>query len=62
MNKFIQITQVRSSIGCLPKHRLTLRSLGLKHINQIVIHKDTPSIRGMIKLIYYMITVKGIYK
>ncbi|VFP87906.1 50S ribosomal protein L30 [Candidatus Erwinia haradaeae] len=58
MSKTIQITQTRSSIGCLPKQKATLLGLGLRRIHQTVEHNDTPSIRGMINAISHMISIK----
>ncbi|BGI50750.1 MAG: 50S ribosomal protein L30 [Arsenophonus endosymbiont of Ceratovacuna japonica] len=57
MTRNIKITQVRSSIGCLPKHKATLIGLGLRHIGHTVERRDTPDIRGMINLILYMVKV-----
>ncbi|WWO99850.1 MAG: 50S ribosomal protein L30 [Candidatus Dasytiphilus stammeri] len=57
MANFIKITQVRSAIGRLPKHRATLRALGLRHIGHTVEREDTPSVRGMLHHIYYMIKI-----
>ena len=54
----IKITQVRSLIGRLPKHRRTVRALGLKRINHTVVQKDTPEIRGMIKQVGYLVKVE----
>lgn len=58
MSKVIKITQIRSSIGCLPKHKLTLRGLGLRRVGSTVQVTDTLAIRGMINAIYYMIKVE----
>ncbi|VFP78645.1 50S ribosomal protein L30 [Candidatus Erwinia haradaeae] len=58
MVKIIQVTQTKSSIGCLPKHKATLLGLGLRRINQTVERNDTPSIRGMVNSISHMITIK----
>ncbi|MGP1958654.1 MAG: 50S ribosomal protein L30 [Arsenophonus sp. NC-CH8-MAG3] len=58
MPKIIKITQLRSSIGRLPKHKATLIGLGLRRIGYTVEHKDTPEIRGMINLISYMVKVE----
>ncbi|MFP3036551.1 MAG: 50S ribosomal protein L30 [Arsenophonus sp. ER-BJ3-MAG3] len=58
MTKIIKITQIRSSIGRLPKHKATLIGLGLRHIGHTVEREDKPSIRGMINLISYMIKVE----
>ncbi|VFP84192.1 50S ribosomal protein L30 [Candidatus Erwinia haradaeae] len=54
----IKITQIRSAIGCLPKHKATLIGLGLRRIHHTVYREDTPSIRGMINVISYMIKVE----
>lgn len=58
MSKIIKITQIRSAIGCLPKHKLTLRGLGLRRIGSTTEIIDTLSTRGMINLIFYMIKVE----
>jgi len=58
MAKTVKITQLKSSIGRLPKHRATLKGLGLRRINHTVELEDTPSVRGMINKVYYMIKVE----
>ena len=58
MSKTVKVTQVKSSIGRLPKHRATLRGLGLRRINHTVELEDTPSVRGMINKVCYMIKVE----
>lgn len=56
--KTIKVTQTKSSIGRLPKHRATLTGLGLRRINHTVELEDTPSVRGMINAVYYMVKVE----
>lgn len=58
MIKTIRITQVKSSIGRLSKHKFTLMGLGLRYIGHTVQREDTPSIRGMIRLISYMLKIQ----
>lgn len=53
----VKVTLVRSSIGALPKHKLCLQGLGLRRINQSVEVEDTPSVRGMINKVSYMVAV-----
>ncbi|MBZ2279096.1 MAG: 50S ribosomal protein L30 [Buchnera aphidicola] len=53
--KNIKITQIKSSIGRLPKHKKTLIGLGLRYIGHSVIHKNTSSLRGMIRKIDYIL-------
>ena len=54
----IKITQIRSIIGRKPKHRRTVRALGLKRIGHTVIQNDTPAIRGMINSVSYLVKVE----
>lgn len=58
MAKTVKVTQIKSSIGRLPKHKATLRGLGLRRINHTVELEDTPSVRGMINAVNYMIKVE----
>ncbi|AWB59026.1 50S ribosomal protein L30 [Colwellia sp. BRX10-3] len=58
MAKTVRITQLKSSIGRLPKHRATLKGLGLRRIRHTVELEDTPSVRGMINQVSYMIKVE----
>ena len=58
MAKTVKVTQVKNSIGRLPKHRATLKGLGLRRINHTVELEDTPSVRGMINSVHYMIKVE----
>ena len=51
------VTQVRSAIGTKPKHRGTLRALGLRGIGQTNTLPDRPEIRGMIARVPHLITV-----
>jgi large subunit ribosomal protein L30 len=53
----ILVTQVKSSIGTKPKHRGTLRALGLRGIGQSNTLPDRPEIRGMIARVPHLITV-----
>jgi len=56
--KQIKVTLVRSPIGFQPKHRECVRGLGLKRMHQVVVLEDTPSIRGMVNKIDYMVRVE----
>ena len=56
-NKTIKVTQTRSSIGRLPKHKATLVGLGLRRIGHTVTLEDTPAVRGMVNAVYYMVKV-----
>jgi len=54
----IKITQVKSKIRCIEKHKRTLEALGLKHPHDVVEHEDTPQIRGMVHSIEYLVRVE----
>lgn len=56
--KTIKVTQTKSVIGRTPKHVATVKGLGLRHIRHTVELEDTPSIRGMIKKVSYMVEVE----
>ncbi|MGF1713380.1 50S ribosomal protein L30 [Photobacterium chitinilyticum] len=58
MANTIKVTQTKSSIGRLPKHKATLRGLGLRRINHTVELEDTACVRGMIAKVYYMVKVE----
>lgn len=60
MSKQLQITLKRSLIGRPEKHRVTVRTLGLRKLNQTVVHNDTPAIRGMVKQVVHLVEVKEI--
>lgn len=57
--KTIKVTQTRSTIGKLPKHCETIKGLGLRKIGHTVEVEDTPSVRGMINQVQYMVKVEG---
>ncbi|MBQ9274141.1 MAG: 50S ribosomal protein L30 [Succinivibrio sp.] len=56
--KTIKVTQIKSIIGRKPKHVATMRGLGLRRIRHTVELEDTPSVRGMIRQVSYMIKVE----
>ena len=54
----LTVTQVRSAIGSKPKHRGTLRALGLGRIGKSNTLPDRPEIRGMIHKVAHLIAVE----
>ena len=54
------VTQTRSSIGTKPKHRGTLRALGLRGIGQSNELPDRPEIRGMIARVPHLVRVEEV--
>ncbi|MDC3179146.1 50S ribosomal protein L30 [Flavobacteriales bacterium] len=53
----IKIKQIRSKIKRPADQKRTLEALGLRRIGQVVEHKVTPSIEGMIKKVEHLITI-----
>ena len=51
----IKIKLVRSPICTPEKHKVIVRALGLKKINQVVERPDTPAFRGMVKMIPHLL-------
>jgi large subunit ribosomal protein L30 len=58
MSAQIKITLVKSTIGRKPKHIEIIKQLGLGKMNSSVLHKDTPSIRGLVNIVDYMLNVE----
>ncbi len=58
MAKKLLVTLVKSPLGRNPKHRRTVKALGLSKIGQTVEHKDKPEIRGMTNTIGYLLNVE----
>ena len=54
----LKVTQVRSGIGAKPKHRGTLRALGLGKIGRTRVFPDRPEIRGMLATVPHLVTVE----
>ena len=57
--KTLKVTLVRSPIGTKQSHRACVRGLGLRKIRQTVELADTPSIRGMIDRVAYLVKCEG---
>jgi large subunit ribosomal protein L30 len=56
----LKVTQVRSAIGTKPKHRGTLRALGLGRIGKSHVLPDRPEIRGMIARVPHLVQVEEV--
>ena len=53
----LQIKYIRSAIGTPPKHKLIIKSLGFKRLNQVVIRVDTPQVRGMVAHVPHLVAI-----
>lgn len=56
--KVIRVTLVRSPIGYTKDQRATANALGLRRLHQTVEHKDSPTLRGMIRKIIHLVQIE----
>ena len=54
----LKVTQIKSGIGTKPKHRGTLRALGLGRIGKSNTLPDRPEIRGMLARVPHLVKVE----
>jgi len=54
----IKVTQIKGSNGRLKNHRACIAGLGLRRIGHTVEVEDTPSVRGMINKVNYLVRVE----
>jgi large subunit ribosomal protein L30 len=55
--KKVKVTQVKSTIGALAKHKACMTGLGLRRIRHTVEVEDTPAVRGMINKVIHLVEV-----
>lgn len=53
----VRIEQVRSGIGHPARMKTTLRAIGLRHHQDVVVRPDSPSLRGQIKRVRHLLKV-----
>ncbi|WP_053979650.1 50S ribosomal protein L30 [Marinagarivorans algicola] len=58
-NNMITVTQIKSIAGRLKAHKACVAGLGLRRIGHTVQVEDTPSVRGMINKVNYLVKVEG---
>ena len=56
--KQIKVTLIKSVYGRLAAHKACVTGLGLRKINHSVQVEDTPSVRGMINKVSYLLKVE----
>lgn len=56
----VKVTQIRSVIGQVEKHKRTIEALGLKRIRHTVVHDLTPAIQGMLTQVKHLVTVEKV--
>ena len=56
----LKIRQVKSTINRSGMQKKTVRALGIRRLNQTVVHDDNPCIRGMVKKVEHLVQVEEI--
>ena len=54
----IKITWTKSAIGYAKDQKATIKAMGLRRLNDIVIKEDNPTIRGMVHKVRHLVKVE----
>ena len=57
--KKLKVRLTRSLIGLSPRQEATVKALGLRRMNQVVVQADTPTVRGMIAKVPHVLEVQN---
>ena len=57
--KTVKVRLVKGLRGCQPRHRLSVKALGLNKLNDVRELKDSPSVRGLINQVHYLVRVES---
>jgi large subunit ribosomal protein L30 len=57
--KTIKVRLVKSPNSCQERHRVSVRALGLRKLNDVRELKDSPSVRGLINQVNYLVRVEA---
>lgn len=54
----VKVRLVKGLRGSQARHRLSVRALGLRKINDVRELKDSPQVRGLINKVHYLVQVE----
>ena len=57
MARSLRIRQIKSAGGHKADQQATIRALGIRRMQQVVEHQDTPQIRGMVFKVRHLVEV-----
>lgn len=57
MLKTFKIQYVHSPTGCIKRQKETIRSLGLKRLNEVREVPDHPTVRGMVRAVSHLVKI-----
>ena len=60
MAQQLKVTLTKSQIGSKPKHRGTVRALGLNKVGSSNVLPDRPEIRGMVARVRHLVAVEEV--
>ena len=60
MSKKLQITQLRSTVRSTQPQIRTIQALGLRKIRHSVVQPDNVQIRGMLRVVNHLVSVKEV--
>ena len=60
MAETLKITLVKSTIGAIPKHRATVKAMGLGKLQSSVVRPDNAAVRGMIHKVQHLVKVEEV--
>ncbi len=55
--KTVKVRLVKGLRGCQARHRLSVKGLGLRKINDVRVLIDSPCVRGLIHKVNYLVQV-----
>lgn len=56
--KMIRVRLFKSTNGCQGRHRTSVRALGLRKLNDVRELVDSPSVRGLINQVNYLVRIE----
>jgi large subunit ribosomal protein L30 len=54
----VKVRLVKSPNSCQARHRTSVKALGLRKLNDVRELKDSPSVRGLINQVSYLVRVE----
>ena len=59
-DKKIRVTLVKSPIGAIPKHKATVKALGLRKLGAENVLPDNEAVRGMCRQVCHLVKVEEV--
>jgi large subunit ribosomal protein L30 len=60
MARKLRIRQTGSTIGRSKDQKKVVEALGLRRLHQVVVHDDTPQVRGMVNKVAHLLEVEEV--